>query len=367
MEQTTQVEQKSIALSSYTTVTVNDSAQVQFTVTPTQDFMEKTCVCLSSTAWVSFCNSARSKVHNLIQSNGQETWMYHPNSKFVTVKPSGQVFFETFNRKGKVMKDHSVYLSAEEWSNLDDNIDNVNKLLDEVWSTKNKSRSCKSMMTMYKWKFTGPAEEGQNHAGFVHYLDKQTAKEAAVRYQEHTAAELGPMELISVSQSPLDPLKFMKLVYHGLLYKTVEYIMRQEFLEEDQVDYAGEKPSPEPISSKRLEQFALEHYDMLHEIITDDVVEDVFLTCWKRMKLPMTDARSHINIIHIVLSDREMVAKKVHDVGCAMKSDPQCLLMSSVWDEKDVPHKIASYIYENRPVIKKKKAKLQIGSDTESE
>ena len=363
-----QVDDKRISLSNYTSVTVTENAQIEFTVTPCNDFMAKTFVYLSSPAWASLCNTARNQINKLLDDKEEGTWMYHPNTKFVRVTLTGQVFLQTYNRKGNMMKDHSVFLSNEEWNNLDGNMPQINQMLDEVWSTKKRNNSAKGMMTTYRWKFNG-VQGGREHSGFVYYLDRQTAKEAALKYQLNTVEELGTMKIETFVHTQLDPLKFMTVVYFTLMYKTSKFIINCEFDCPVKLDMSN-PPEPGPISPKKFKNFVIDNFDMLHEIISDEVVVEVFLECWKRMKLGITDAPAQLKSIHTVLSEKTMIADKVHDQGMSLVSDPQCILVSSVFFEKNMESKIWKHFNpkdEWNPEESKKKAKLEIVSDTESE
>ena len=385
------LDEKKIALSEHTTVAVTDNAQIEFTVTPSQEFMTKTFVYLSSPAWVSLCNSARSKINTLLDEKKEESWMYHPNSKFACVKETGQVFLATYNRKGNMMKDHSVFLSNQEWVSLDDNIENINKMLDQVWSSKKRNGSAKGMMTTYRWKFN-EVKGGKEHSGFVYYLDRQTCREAAMQYANNTIVQMGPVQIETFVQTPLDPLKLMTVVYYTMLYKAVRELIHigdYDLASEYQVDLIRPS-SPGPIPANKIKRFLKDNYDMVHEIITDDLVEEVFLECWKRMKMGITDAHGHLSSIHTVLSEKEIIAEKVNDTGRVLRSDPQCILINSVWTDMSINNKILKYfkeycrnmtdnsigdgsvtdVYPPPPAKKSdaeaKKMKMEIGSDTES-
>ena len=90
---------------------------------------------------------------------------------------------------------------------------------------------------------------------------------------------------------------------------------------------------------------------MLHQIITDDLIQEVFLECWKRMKLSVTDSQSHISMIHTVLNEKEMIAEKVYQTGSVMMSDPSAIIITSVWQDLNINSIIAQYFAEKKDPV----------------
>ena len=343
--------QKVITLSKYTTVKVTETGQIEFTVTPAKEFMPKTYVYLTTPAWISFCNEARSKIKNCLDLGIGNSWMFHPNSKYVEVTTSGQVFLQTFNRKGNMMKEHSIFLSPEEWENLDNAVASLNMDLDKVVSNRQKSSSHHvSLMSTYSWKFEGMKGD-QDHHGFLHYMDKETATAAAEKYKLSCLQELGPMKLEVQMQKPLHPFNFLVKVYFTVLYRITKSV--------------GVCVG----ASSDLKECLCDNFDTVKQIADDKLMIEVFQRCWQRMKLATADAEMHMKCFKVLyqsLETQAAVANKIHEIGVECNKNTECILVSAVCADMDLDGTVQDYI-KNRnmlpDVVPKKKNKKSLKLD----
>lgn len=338
------LEEKRISLSKCTSVCVTDNAQIEFTITPIkEDFMGKTFVYLTCPAWVSFCNSARKKICRLLKENGEDSWMYHPNSKYVSVNKKGQVSFQTMNRKSRLMKEHSVFLSAGEWVKLDESIEEINSMLDAVWSSKKGNLCSAGVLTTYKWRYHALLG-GMEHKATVEYLDRRTAREAGTKYKSETPTSLGVMKIDTFVQTSLDPLKFMTVVYYTTLCKTISFMIKEMIgakLLGDGTQYIPH----EPISREDIVKFGSKHQKEINDLVHDELVERLFLNCWRRMKQGIIDAEGLIKSIHTVIFDEWWwILEMAGRYSEILDSDPQCILVSSVWEDIKMDNNIWLYM-----------------------
>ena len=312
-----------VTLSKHTTVRVTDNGQIEFTVTPSKEFMPKTFVYLSGPAWSSLVNNAVQKINETLNYGAEESWMYHPNSKYVTVTESKQVFLQTYNRKGNLMNEHSVFLTPEEWENLNESISLLNMEMDKVLS--NKQKTATSLMTTYTWRFES-VKGGQEHSGFARYLDKDTATEAAKKYQLSCPEQLGKLKLDVHLERPLNPFKFIMVVYFTILYRM------------------SKRWSVWIECTSDLKQCFIDNYDTIIEMAEDTFVVSVFQKCWKKMGLPIVDGPalySHLHIMIEAMDCKDLMAQKVLAMGKECHQDTECILVSSVCKEMDLEGRVS--------------------------
>lgn len=327
------VDERNIALSKHTQIKVTDNGQIEFTITPSKHFMPRTFVYLSGPAWVSLSSNGRKKINELLSAGAEDTWMYHPNTKYITVTTTSQVFVLTYNRKGNIMKEHSVYLTPEEWGNLDLKVPDINKQLDAVIQMRQKSTNPlnKYMMTQYSWKFQDKENPKKVHEGFVHYLDKKTALRAAEKFKISSGEQnLGDVELVTHVKKPLDPFQFMLEVFVSVWYKVtakVRVILNK----------------PELTTKKCLEM----NYDEIEEVVQSKMMIQIFNRCWERMNLPNTEPATFLNYIDHIYCEMDLepvMGDKVNYVGNRWNRDSIPCLINAVWVELLLDEKVAPLI-----------------------
>lgn len=216
------MEAKMHKLSKAMGVVVTDNGQVQFITTPEKEVIKPTVVVMSGRAWANFMEKGIRKVHECMNGQREDEWMYHPRTKVlsVTMNNNGDwsVAFQTYTLKGALMKDLTFVLDEKEWEELDNKAD---KITDELNAVKDKL-GVKDRQYITKFQPTFKAESGIrcNEWYFLrdHALDKGT--DICDEFQP----DCSDFEVdFSLKLKP-DAQPFMRMFYAILIYR-VAYLV----------------------------------------------------------------------------------------------------------------------------------------------
>lgn len=332
-------------LSEYTSVKITPEGQVQFIVTPKIQEMEKSVVTLSGPAWVAFSYNGRNAVNECIKEEREEKWMYHPNTKFVKVLQSyrgWQVLMQTFTKKGNLMRDHTISLDEDEWNELDSKINDINKQFLEI--CEKRGRKSTGFIPVYQYKY--PEQWGIKCP--VKYYSKAACMADAYEIAKEYGGECGRAEITTEILPPLDPLEFMKKLYYALIYmvgmkankwscpacpggKSVENSTHDHIMG---VGLDGKKLVPK-------------FWPIISQILSDDIVIDVFSKCWKVLKQPFIPALPMLKSIHTLLKDPKIIFSEVEYIMINFNIIPDLVIMQDVCKEMDFGMLIESRLDEN--------------------
>ena len=116
-------------LSPILSLRVAGNTQIEFIVTPVKKEMAVSKVTISNAAWKSLHGKAIDRVNELIESDTEDTWMYYPKTKMITVSKKymgWEILLETYTSRGHPMREHNVFFSELEWRELMKNLPAIN-------------------------------------------------------------------------------------------------------------------------------------------------------------------------------------------------------------------------------------------------
>ncbi len=249
------------------------------------------------------------------------------------------------------MKDHSIYMTEDEWTELDKNIERINASLEKCCEDRGSFN--RPHMTVYKWKFFKdpkyktktpvPKCEG------VYYTRDHALAVIVKRSNEFPDQHLKMAEVESSIQQPLKPLKFMALVMFSVLVRAVQQIAGMN-CPACQSDKRKEHPAHMIRTGCRYfgRDISKEYYEQARLVADDKFLSDVFHNCWKKMKLPITDGAAHLSCIQDVLSydsdeDQHYMHCRMNTLAPIMDEDPGCMVIDDAC--KDL--KLSARIVEN--------------------
>ncbi len=246
------------------------------------------------------------------------------------------------------MKDHSIYMTEDEWTELDKNIERINADLDKCYEDRGSFN--RPHMTVYKWKFPqDPEGETVPKCEEVYYTKEHALVQGAKCSNECSKLDLDPAELESSIQQPLKPLKFMALVMFSVLVRAVQQIARMNC---PACQSNKRKEHPDHMIRTGCRYFGRDiskaHYEQARLAADDKFLTEVFHNCWKKMKLPITDGAAHLSCIQDVLSydsdeDQHYMHCRMNTLAPIMDEDPGCMVIDDACKEL----KLAARIVEN--------------------
>lgn len=379
---------KKFILSEHNSVRISNNAQIIFTCTPEQDFMVPTEVSISGPAWRALCNEVKVVNKSLIEVKDLEekktVWMFHPQTKFLRVSYSeygSMVSVLTMNRRGQEMKQHSIYLKEEEWEALTKCMTDITEALNTMYMVKS-SNSVKEMKT-YRWKFLPPEHledgliAGKPPVCKTAYFCEEHAVESGMQAEMDFREPLGKMVVQTEMQPPLDPMNFYLMVYFTMLYHCCAML--------NSLNCPGCKSNHSMGATSHRTFHGCKAFgrcvvgDNLISArvgISKYLVNDIFLKCWKVLKLSVPDIDKMWENVNIMLPKNHVndyLMCRVNNIADNQSVIPECLLIN---DNIEI-EKIRSAMYPHRNVEEEsdsdsgdppplmKKLKLSPDSDTE--
>ena len=334
---------KRYPLSDQISVRISNTAQVIFTCSPEQDFMAPTEVSFSCTAWKGLVNEVAeieywlTEVKNLDEK--KKTWMFHPNTKFVRVSCSEygnlMVSFMTINRRGSEMKQYSVYLKKEEWDALKLCMEDITESLKAMYMVKS-SNHVKEMKT-FVWKFMPleSQEEGQIEVMppecKTAYFTEEHAVENGLQAEMDFKWPLGKMVILTDMKPPMDPMSFYLKVYFTILYHCCAVLNCMNCPGCKSNDSLGSSSHRTFHGCKVFGRCIVgDNLIAAKKGIYKDLVNQVFLRCWKVLKLSMLDVDKYWANVQIMLPEEvnEYLLARVNHVKDNKAILPEYLLIN---------------------------------------
>ena len=130
-----QLTHDTFVLSKFLSLRVLDNTQVEFTVTPANEKMPKTKMTISNAAWVSLSDKGIPKILELMDSDMEDSWVYHSKTKMITLSKKfmgWEILFQTCTSRGHPMREHNVYISESEWDELLKYLPLINGKISEI-------------------------------------------------------------------------------------------------------------------------------------------------------------------------------------------------------------------------------------------
>ena len=139
-------------------MTVTKQSQVQFTNKPAEKAISETSVNFTILQWISCVTVGRPRIRNAIREGIHDSFLYHGNCKVTKVlqrseSKTYQVHLMTFTAKGAPKRDLCVYLTENEYEELEKIIPQINECLENAVL-----QSKKTFLTAYQWALV-PYEE----------------------------------------------------------------------------------------------------------------------------------------------------------------------------------------------------------------
>ena len=133
-------------------VAVTKQSQVQFINKPAEKAISETFVSFTLQHWISYMTVARPRIRIATREGIQDSLLYHGNSKVAKILQRSdtdtyQVHLMTFTAKGAPKRDLCVYLTENEYEELEKIIPQINKCLENAYK-----QSKKTFLTAYQWK-----------------------------------------------------------------------------------------------------------------------------------------------------------------------------------------------------------------------
>ena len=166
---------KTFPLSGVLHVTVIKQSQVQFINKPAEKAICETTVNFTLPHWISYVIVFRLRIRNAIREGIEDSFLYHGNSKVAKVlyrsdTNTYQDHLMTFTAKGVPKRDLCVYLTENEYEDLEKLIPQINKFLDNA-----ASQTKKSFLTAYQWILV-PYGEADMEVCTKYYFMKEHAR-----------------------------------------------------------------------------------------------------------------------------------------------------------------------------------------------
>ena len=142
---------KTFPLSEVLHVKVTKQSQIQFTNKLAEKAISETSVNFTIQHWISYVTVGRPKIKNAIREGIQDSFLYHVLQR--SESNMCQVHLMTFTAKGAPKKDLCVYLTENEYEELEKIIPQINECLENAVP-----QSKKTFLTAYQWALV-PYEE----------------------------------------------------------------------------------------------------------------------------------------------------------------------------------------------------------------
>ena len=332
---------ETLPLSEVLHVTVTKQSQVQFTNKPAEKAISETSVNFTIPHWISYVTVGRPRIRNAIREGIQDSFLYHGNSKVAKVLQRSesntyQVHLMTFTAKGAPKRDLCVYLTENEYEELEKIIPQINECLENAIP-----QSKKTFLTAYQWALV-PHEEADMEVCTKYYFLKEHFMKQGSEAAYNAEVNVDRIDIITDYIPLPKAINFLKKVYMVMLYRACQYI--NNFL-----CTACQKPLPphDTHHTTAAEGCQVTHRDMVgdyilfaREMCPDDLMKKMFLACWKKLELPVVNMDSFLQDIHLLWDDMEtndtveFQVKRLDHVES--KDDPHIMLIDDILMEKNL-------------------------------
>ena len=188
----------------------------------------------------------------------------------------------TFTAKGSPKRDLCVYLTENEYEELEKLVPQINKFLDNA-----APQTKKSFLTAYQWILV-PYEEADMEVCTKYYFLKEHARKQGTEVAYNAEVDVERVD-IRTDYIPLPgAMNFLKKVYLAMLYRACQYV-------NNYLCTACQKHLP-PHDT---------HVLFVREMCPHDLIKKMFLACWKKLELPIVNVDSLLQDIHLLWDDLE--------------------------------------------------------------
>ena len=214
---------KPFPLSEVLHVTVTKQSQVQFTNKPAEKAISETSVNFTIPHWINYVTVGRPRIRNAIREGIQDSFLYHGNSKVAKVLQRGksntyQVHLMTFTARGAPKRDLCVYLTENEYEELEKIIPQINECLENAVP-----QSKKTFLTAYQWALV-PYEEADMEVCTKYYFLKEHAMKQGSEAAYNAEVNVDRIDNITDYIPLPEAINFLKKVYMVMLYRACQYI-----------------------------------------------------------------------------------------------------------------------------------------------
>ena len=138
--------------------------------------MDETSVNFTIPYWISYVTVGRPRIRNAIREGIQDSFLYHGNNKVAKVlqrseRNTYQVHLMTFTAKGASKSDLCVYLTENEYEELEKIIPQINECLENAVP-----QSKKTFLTAYQWALVPYEEADMEVCTKYYFLREHTMK-----------------------------------------------------------------------------------------------------------------------------------------------------------------------------------------------
>ena len=297
---------KTFPLSEVLHVAVTKQSQAQFTNKAAEKAISETFVNFTIPHWISYVTVGRPRIRNAVREGIQDSFLYHGNSKVAKVSQrresnTYQVHLMTFTVKGAPKRDLCVYLTENEYKELEKIIPQNNECVENAVP-----QSKKTFLTAYQWALM-PYEEADREVCTKYYFLKGHAMKQSSEAAYNAEVNVGRIDIITDYIPLPEAINFLKKVYMLMLYRACQYI--NNFL---CTTCQKHLPSHDTHHTTAAEGCKVTHGDMVgdyiffvREMCPDDLIKKMFLACWKKLVLPVVNVDSLLQDIHLLWDDME--------------------------------------------------------------
>ena len=165
----------------------------------------------------------RPRIRNAIREGIQDSFLYHGNSKVAKVIERSEsntyhVHLMTFTAKGAPKRDLCVYLTENEYEELEKIIPQINECLENAVP-----QSKKTFLTAYQWILV-PYEEADMEVCTKYYFLKEHAMKQGTEAAYNAEVNVDRIDNITDNIPLPEAINCLKKVYMVMLYRACQYI-----------------------------------------------------------------------------------------------------------------------------------------------
>ena len=362
-----EVYQDVFVLSPILSLRVAANTQIEFIVTAVKKQMRISKVTINRAAWRSLHDFAIKRANELMESNIEDTWMYHPKTKMITVSKKymgWEILPETYTSRGHPRREHNIYFSELEWAELMKNLIAINARICEIELRRKQNTNKKTHMSI-QWKFT---TEGEGHTPKCHYrkCDARKAASFQVRDCHDIEQELAArgLEFKHVLKVNVHPADFMRDHYYSLIGHTphsVQNLVRKGCAADLLLNKTVHFTEHGCIIKGR--NILKDYWDVAMDVIQDILVVQVFYNCWKKLNLHFTDRMAHLIDLKTMLKDMYRLTQEVTKMMEYIDEHPVSLIVSEAFGEIQISDKIKEVLKVHYPQDKTPRDGVQCDCD----
>lgn len=341
-------------LSEMTCVQVTHLGEVNFIIKPDLEYLPHTVVNFTKPNWINLMTVAKPKIDWAIREKQPLNLNYHSTSKTVRVfhwqNNKYQVHLLTFAVNGALRIHQSVFLMQEEYEKFEECLHDINQAVDNVTP-----ETQKTMLTGYRWRVVPKDERDaakMPQCPMPFYLQGEAQSAGQLEFFKDGSNLILKSEVYEEFMSIPDEMNFFKKVYLSTLLRACELLAL--IVEE------------EPVVGAQASRHFL---PMVREMITEDLIKQLYLNAWKELDLPFTNAdillKNLRNVLELDSTDDllKVALRRLSNI----ETDPDLTYIAGVIRRFDYPNSISMYDYIeelNRTRVLKKMGKSHNNSQT---